>query len=562
MSGIQGHLLFPGFPDSEQLRGYSFGQPLTDHRATGGFFPSKTEFLFYNQCMPLKRKKSGDFNRLILNFNLVSMSLLVIIFLGFFVYILKDKKKDFERSCEHATALAATQISHEIIRYKEQLAGISSRSMIRKKLYLHHRHKLALHTLIRYTQQKFVDGCKVNTDLMTAKRTTRSGKLVARFGTISLLKAFPGQLKLITSGSKWRILLKNRIILKKKHIGWDYALFRLPIPPQLSSSRFLSSTITAAMAKQGKDSPTSFSKKIRGTGLFLQTIPNPSFCSTILKSLALKLLLLGFLIIGTIYLFIRLTVIRQAVHLLISYREVNRELEAHRQNLLEQNRIKDQLFSIVSHDMKGPFSALAQASSVLRENASHFSPDELNSFLNEISLTSRRAYDLMLNLLNWAAAQIGGKQAEEKVLVERLCRSTVGEMDTYFIMKQLRISISVADGLVMTAPEITVRIILRNLLSNAVKFSPQGSEIRIDAEADDGYCRLDVRDSGSGMDDFTREHLFSLDRSKRHPGTRGESGSGIGLALCRDLADKSGGELLVTETSSSGTVFTLRYPLP
>ena len=106
-----------------------------------------------------------------------------------------------------------------------------------------------------------------------------------------------------------------------------------------------------------------------------------------------------------------------------------------------------------------------------------------------------------------------------------------------------------------------VKTVIRNLIGNALKFTLQGGLVEIEVIEDDRFARISVKDNGIGMDSTYLENLFSIESMQSRPGTENESGSGLGLILCKEYIEKNGGRLGVTSKIGTGSTFTFTLPL-
>jgi signal transduction histidine kinase len=103
--------------------------------------------------------------------------------------------------------------------------------------------------------------------------------------------------------------------------------------------------------------------------------------------------------------------------------------------------------------------------------------------------------------------------------------------------------------------------ILRNLMSNAIKFTDQGGSIQIFSEVEDKMLIIGVKDSGVGIEKGSIPKLFGVDVSFSTKGTAKESGTGLGLIICKELAEKQGGKIWVESKKNEGATFYFSVPL-
>ncbi|MFT5749776.1 MAG: signal transduction histidine kinase, partial [Ancylomarina sp.] len=106
-----------------------------------------------------------------------------------------------------------------------------------------------------------------------------------------------------------------------------------------------------------------------------------------------------------------------------------------------------------------------------------------------------------------------------------------------------------------------VNTIIRNLLSNAMKFSYPKSEITILTETEGNMLHLSVRDRGIGISHSNQEKLFKIDSNISTLGTNKETGTGLGLILCKEFVETNGGTIWITSEETKGSTFTFTIPL-
>ncbi|MCB0500879.1 MAG: ATP-binding protein, partial [Cyclobacteriaceae bacterium] len=103
-------------------------------------------------------------------------------------------------------------------------------------------------------------------------------------------------------------------------------------------------------------------------------------------------------------------------------------------------------------------------------------------------------------------------------------------------------------------------LILRNIVNNAIKYTRPGDEISVTVNGENGQTKIMIDDTGIGMDEDTREKLFSLDGTISHVGTSGERGTGLGLVLVKNFVDRNNGSLSVSSKKDEGTRFVVVLP--
>jgi signal transduction histidine kinase len=102
---------------------------------------------------------------------------------------------------------------------------------------------------------------------------------------------------------------------------------------------------------------------------------------------------------------------------------------------------------------------------------------------------------------------------------------------------------------------------LYNLISNAIKYSYRGTKIRIESRTVNGLAEIRVIDTGLGLSPESQAKLFQYDQHFLCKGTAGESGTGLGLILCKDFVEKNGGTIRVDSVKDKGSTFTFTLPV-
>lgn len=105
-----------------------------------------------------------------------------------------------------------------------------------------------------------------------------------------------------------------------------------------------------------------------------------------------------------------------------------------------------------------------------------------------------------------------------------------------------------------------IKTIIRNLLTNAIKFSHPDGYIKITAEEQTENLKLSITDKGAGIRKDLLENLFRIDKSITTKGTLGEKGTGLGLILCKEFAEKNNGQIVVSSIEKEGSTFSVILP--
>ena len=223
------------------------------------------------------------------------------------------------------------------------------------------------------------------------------------------------------------------------------------------------------------------------------------------------------------------------------------------EELAHLNETKDHLFSIVSHDVRTPVGAM---SAVLRQMTDDY--DAMNDTDRKANLimlrTSTEALDdRMANIIHWVKGELANSRIEPVDFnLSELVDECVKTQETAVNAKSLRICNAVAPDLTVHDDANVVRLVLQNLLSNAVKFSYPEGEVSVKAETKADRVWVEVADNGMGISEKKLDKIFKFMTSSTS-GTSGETGTGIGLFVTKQLVDKIGGEITIESVKDEGT---------
>jgi signal transduction histidine kinase len=238
-----------------------------------------------------------------------------------------------------------------------------------------------------------------------------------------------------------------------------------------------------------------------------------------------------------------------------------RKIRRNNRELNKINKTKDQLFSIIAHDLKGSIgSSLALSKIIVDEEKDNNKSAERNySLLIFRSLTG--SYNLLNNLLDWARSQFQKMEFEPKHLaLKNVIEDVEKQMTTQIADKNIHLQIKTESSQTVLADEGMLKTILRNLLSNAIKFSSPGGKVVISSFAKNGFTEISVKDKGVGIDSTIIPRLFDLGSNTSTSGTLGETGTGLGLILVKEFVEKQGGDIWVKSEPGKGSVFIFTLP--
>ncbi|HEX5171232.1 MAG TPA: sensor histidine kinase [Cyclobacteriaceae bacterium] len=234
------------------------------------------------------------------------------------------------------------------------------------------------------------------------------------------------------------------------------------------------------------------------------------------------------------------------------------EIQKQKEKLEELNRVKDKLFSVVSHDIKGPLSSLKLSLALTK--ISKLSSDEFKTISIEIEDHLDKTTNFIENLLHWAKLQLKAEtmnptQLDLPVMIDE----TLELLDAEIKQKVISVNKKVQPNFYAYADHMMIQSVLKNLITNAVKFTPVGGSLQIVGKTEADQAIISVTDTGSGIPPVHRERIFTLE-SVTTPGTKDEAGTGLGLFLCKEFVERNNGKIWYESVEGKGTTFYFSLP--
>ncbi|GEM_PF-3475154 len=242
-------------------------------------------------------------------------------------------------------------------------------------------------------------------------------------------------------------------------------------------------------------------------------------------------------------------------------KKTEQEMRRHRDWLEKLNQQKNKLFSIIAHDLRGPFNALIGLSELLALRAQDMDSQHISQDAALMYQNCKQFMSLLDNLLDWARAQMDHQICTpERVFLDQTIADLLTVYQPIAHEKGVALENKVGPVQVVVDPGMLLTV-LRNLIANAVKFTRQGDFIRLTTCIEGDSLRLSVEDNGIGIAPERAEKIFDLNGLSSTVGTAGETGTGLGLPLCKDLMERNGGEIRLTSAFGGGSRFDILLPL-
>ena len=224
---------------------------------------------------------------------------------------------------------------------------------------------------------------------------------------------------------------------------------------------------------------------------------------------------------------------------------------------------RDKLYSVIAHDLRSPLASIKMVLNMLVLTLSKESlGSEMYQMLEMANHSTEDVFSLLDNLLKWTKSQVGKLNVVYMDFdINEVINGVIEIFSLVSASKNIKL-VHTSNSPVMVHGDIDMlKTILRNLLSNALKFSYENSQILIDTSISDGMGVISVKDSGKGMSKEDQGRLLKTETHFSSYGTNNEEGSGLGLLLCQDFANKNGGRLWFDSEEGKGSTFYFSVPL-
>lgn len=236
-----------------------------------------------------------------------------------------------------------------------------------------------------------------------------------------------------------------------------------------------------------------------------------------------------------------------------------RALKRQEVELMKLDKTKNQLFSIIGHDLRGPIGGLQ---GILRL----FTNKEMTQreFLKHIPKLKTDVDHILFslnNLLSWGQSQLKNNLVKPSIIpLKNNVEDSVNLLSEMAAVKNITLINKIPDSAYVWVDSNQLDVIVRNLISNAIKFTPENGTITIGATNNEEAWEIFVRDTGVGMSEDVSQRIFRSDEKVTTYGTNNEKGTGLGLSLCKEMVEKNNGIIWVESKLKKGTTFFFSIP--
>ena len=248
----------------------------------------------------------------------------------------------------------------------------------------------------------------------------------------------------------------------------------------------------------------------------------------------------------------------------ITIQRQKKQLEGQKKQLEEVNATKDKFFSIIAHDLRNPVSSFKMVFSEYDEIYELLTEKERKDLINSLKISAENLYMLLEQLLTWARSQQGRIKFNPRLVnLKEIVENVISTQKVSADNKNIGLISDILDDITLIADSDMLITIIRNLISNSIKFTREKGEVRISCEekslknelkgVKSTFYEIAVSDNGVGMCDETKNKLFRIESTHKDIGTRGESGTGLGLLLCKEFIGNHRGDIWAESELGKGS---------
>ncbi len=222
---------------------------------------------------------------------------------------------------------------------------------------------------------------------------------------------------------------------------------------------------------------------------------------------------------------------------------------------------KDKFFSIIAHDLRGPFQGTLGLSGILATESEDLTKEEIKEIASNLNSALINQYNFLEELLQWAGLNTN-RIVPHKTEINPVSdiRSVAEVLKANALAKNISVKLPEPEEIIIQADRDMFRLVVRNLLSNAVKFTRPEGVVTVSLVENNGYIVIAVKDTGVGISTDNIKKLFYTHTSFTTRGTDNEKGTGLGLILCREIIEKHSGKIWVESELGKGSTFVFTLP--
>lgn len=228
--------------------------------------------------------------------------------------------------------------------------------------------------------------------------------------------------------------------------------------------------------------------------------------------------------------------------------------------LRKTNETKDRLFSLISHDLRGPITSFHNISKLVSHYNRRGEKEKIETLSGRIDGSVNKLNALLDNLLNWSLTQTGEISCHiEKIPVEKLLEEVTGLYHEAILSKEIELFTSPAAFFVQGDYNM-LSAVFRNLISNAIKYTPRLGSVSILVTQQEDTVTIQIKDTGIGISASRLPTLFEPAENRSTQGTEYEKGTGLGLLVAKEFVQLNKGTITLHSRENEGTTITVSLP--
>ena len=236
------------------------------------------------------------------------------------------------------------------------------------------------------------------------------------------------------------------------------------------------------------------------------------------------------------------------------------DVETKYKELQDINAAKDKFISVVAHDLKTPAANIEALAETLKERFKDLSEEERRNYIDLLVESTKTHNDLLKTLLDLSWLRSGGKQYDpERLDVRKLVDEVLEQTKLQAQRKQIS-QLNHADECYAKADKNMITTVIRNLVVNGIKFTHQGGQIIVGAKKTGTVITVSITDTGVGIPETQKNNIFGVNSNKSTVGTTNETGTGLGLLLCKEYVERNEGHIWLESKEGTGTTFFFTLP--
>jgi signal transduction histidine kinase len=491
-------------------------------------------------------------NRFIKYILVFILAVLLISSIVFYIPIEQSVVNDKKDEITHEIQLNFKDINYGIESHEADVNALTSRTMIRKKLFSYIKGQMTLTELRNYTQSKYVDGSKVYDDLLASRRISSDNKVIAHYGNQTLLNNHyepEKEFEVIHEMNQTFIYIKEPIEHDNFQLGYDVGLFNAtPIFDNCKSNDYYNCVDYDITKPENLDdyynlnNKNVYTSKLEEKNYYLVASYKKDLLNGKLSIINFYMSSFVLILIFTLLPLSYFTIFRESREIIQMYKQSTTKLE-------KSNEFKDTFTDIIRHDLLNPANVIGGYVKLLINKENDTSKIQM---LKKIQSSNYKIIELLENASEFAKLEnIENIEFENRDIV-KIIKKAINDFQFQLNDKNIKSE-------VLTENEYLCRInpmieqVVANLLSNAIKYSPEKSTVKIYITDKGNFWRINIADSGEGIPDEDKPYLF--DRFSRRD-KKGIKGTGFGLAIVNMIVDLHGGDVGVDDNpEGKGSMF-------